>query len=300
MSDETKILSGLARKRGKQASEAGKKANTPAKSVKINKIKLIKIPKQWQNRIFNVFWPVLLGIVIIWTWETGGVHALLGLRPYQLPVPSQMLTALFGNFEVYMLNARATMIEALAGLAIGSVIGFAVAVIATWFPKWGYGGLTLLSTFNAIPIIALAPVMNNWFGMGIGSKIAVVVFCSMTVMAINGYRGLNDLKPFALDLMKANAATKGQIFTKLRLPNCTPYVLTALKISTTSSIVAAIVSEFFSSYEGIGFQMSTELKVSHMPEAWAYIILASLCGIILYAIVSIVEHYAIKWHESQR
>lgn len=251
-------------------------------------------------KLLNFLLPFLFGVAFIAFWEYGGLHALMSLKKYQLPVPSQILTTFCNNIPVLLKHGRFTLFEALVGLAIGSIIGFSVAVIATLFPKWGYGGLAVLSASNAIPIVALSPVMNNWFGMGVGSKIAVVVVTTMAAMAFNAYRGLNDLKPFSLDLMKSYAAGKKQIFLQLRLPNCLPSVLTALKISATSSMIAAIVSEFFASYSGIGYELSNALKTAKMPLAWAYIVLAAIIGIAMYAIITLVERHALKWHASQK
>jgi len=261
----------------------------------VNVMKKMTLPK-----LLNILLPILFGILFLYVWEKNGLHYLMGLKKYQLPVPSQIAKALADNKTQLLSNARYTTAEALIGLIIGSLIGFFTAVMATVFPKWGYGGLTVLSAFNAVPIVALSPVMNNWFGMGMGSKIAVVVVTAMAAMAFNAYRGLNDLKPFSLDLMASYAATRREVFFLLRLPNSIPNILTALKISTTSSMIAAIVSEFFASYAGIGFELSNALKTAKMPLAWAYITVAAIIGIALHFIVSLVETYALKWHVSQK
>lgn len=252
------------------------------------------------SKLINIVFPAIFGVLFLILWEKGGIHALLHLKPYQLPVPSKILQALAANIEVIMKHTKVTILESIIGLVIGSAIGFVIAVIATLIPKWGYGGLTMVSAFNAIPIVALAPVMNNWFGMGMGSKIAVVTFFTMASMAINAYRGFNVLRPFALDLMKSYAASKKEIFFNLRLPNCIPNILTALKISTTSSLIASICSEFFSSFQGIGYELSTALKMAKMSIAWSYIVVAALFGIALYTVILLVERSAIRWHASQR
>ena len=133
------------------------------------------------------------------------------------------------------------------GMAIGSFIGFMIAVIATFFPKWGYGGMIVISALNAIPIVALSPIMNCWFKAGMAQKIGVVTVVCMAAMAINAYAGLNNLKMYSIDLMKSVAASNWTIFKKLRLPNSLSYVFTALKINIASSIIAAIISEYFAS-----------------------------------------------------
>jgi NitT/TauT family transport system permease protein len=176
-----------------------------------------------------------------------------------------------------------------------------VAVIATRFPKWGYGGLTLVSAFNAIPIVALSPIMNRWFSTGMAQKVGVVTVVTMAAMAINAYRGLNDLKPFSLDLMRSYAAEEKTAFFKLRLWSSLPSVFTALKINITSAMIAAIVSEYFAaSTAGLGFGIKDNLRKAEMATGWAYITVASVAGIILYLAIILVEKRAIRWHSSQR
>ncbi|MBP2650609.1 MAG: transporter permease [Firmicutes bacterium] len=255
---------------------------------------------QRSGNLVNGIIAVMFGILFIFCWQVGGFHVLLQLKPYQLPLPTDIAGALYSNFDVVMENTKFTMCEALVGIFLGSILGFMFAMLTAIFPKWGSGGLTLVTAFNAVPMIAMAPIMNNWFGMGMSSKIAVVTMFSMAPMAINTYRGLTVLKPFTLDLLNSYAADKKTIFLKLRLPNSVPNVLTALKINTTIGLMAAICSEFFTSYHGIGFELSTVLKLSQMSLGWAYIVAAALCGILMYGVVSLVEYYALKWHTSQQ
>lgn len=193
-----------------------------------------------------------------------------------------------------------TIFEAAVGLGIGSVIGFAIAVLASWLPRWGYGGLALMSAFNAIPTNAMAPIMNNWFGRGVGSKIAVVTFFVMTATAINMYRGLMVTPAFSMDLMYSYNASKKEIFRYLRLPNCLPSVFTTLKVTTTTSMLSAIIAEFFSSYSGLGFRVNSVLQEGKNAIGWAYIVCAAVFGIFMYLMVCLVEKRAIKWHASQR
>lgn len=253
-----------------------------------------------RNNLANQLIALLFGLAVILFWQAGGLHVLLRLRPYQLPLPNEIFEAFIDNFDVMMVHTQYTMTEAVAGIFLGSGIGFLFAVFTAVVPRWGGGGLKLVTAINAIPMIAMAPIMNNWFGMDMGSKIAVVTMFTMAPMTINAYYGLTHLRPFALDLMISYAAEPSAVFWQLRLPNCLPHVFTAMKINTTVGLMAAIVSEFFVSHHGIGFELSTVLKLSQMSLGWAYIVDAAVCGILLYSIVSVVERYAIKWHASQR
>jgi NitT/TauT family transport system permease protein len=239
------------------------------------------------EKIKNVLWPLGFGILAIVIWQEGFIHKALGFKPFQLPIPSQIINTLHDNFDKSM--------------ALGCLIGFIVAVIATQFPKWGYTGLSVLTAFNAIPIVALSPIMNRWFSNGFGQKVGVVTVVCMAAMAINSYRGLNDLKPFARDLLESYAAPEKVIFFKLRLPNCLPSILTALKINVASAIMAAMISEYFAAYtSGIGFGIKDNLRKGMMAMGWSYIFMAALVGIILYLLILLIERRTIKWHASQR
>ena len=109
----------------------------------------------------------------------------------------------------------------------------------------GKSGLMIVVALNAVPIVALAPIMNLWFGDGIGSRIAIVTITTIAAMAINAYKGMTMVDPLALDLMHSYAAKKYEVFRYLRVANSLPYVFTALKINTTASMIGAIVGEFF-------------------------------------------------------
>jgi NitT/TauT family transport system permease protein len=244
--------------------------------------------------------PIVFGVFFFLFWEKGGLHWLMGLKPYDLPIPSKIAEVFAEEYPVLLKHTQVTALEAIIGLIIGSLLGFGVAVFATVFPNWGYGGLALMSAVNAIPTTAMAPIMNNWIGRDVGSKIAVVIFFTMAAMAINTYRGLTVLPPFALDLMNTYNATKKEIFFKLRLPNCVPSIFTALKITCTTSMLSAIIAEFFSSYAGLGYKVNTVLQMGKNAEGWAYIACAAAFGIIMHMLVTLVESRVTRWHASQR
>lgn len=254
-----------------------------------------------KEKIKNILWPLSFGVLIIAIWQVGLIHDVLGFKPFQLPIPSQIVTTLHTNLAKALSDTMITLSGALVGLILGCLIGFIVAVIAVQFPKWGYTGLSVIAAFNAIPIVALSPIMNRWFSSGFAQKIGVVTVVCMAAMSINAYRGLNDLKPFAKDLLESYAAPEKTIFFKLRLPNCLPSVFTALKINVSAALMAAMISEYFAaSTSGIGFGIKDNLRKGMMAMGWSYIVMAALVGIILYLIIILIERRAIRWHASQR
>lgn len=252
-------------------------------------------------KVRKVVWPLGMGIAFLLFWQFGGVHAILHFKIFQLPVPSVILQTVVQNFPKMLSDTWVTVSGALTGMLIGSLFGFLVAVIATMFPKWGYPSLIIISLFNAIPIVALSPIMNRWFSNGFGQKVGVVSVVCMATMAINAYRGINDLKPFSLDLLQSYAASKMTVFFKLRLPNSLPSIFTALKINIANALIAAMISEYFaSSTAGLGFSIKDNLRKAMMAKGWSCIVMAALVGMLMYSILTLVERRSLRWHASQK
>ncbi|MBY0009307.1 ABC transporter permease [Paenibacillus typhae] len=264
-------------------------------------------PKKQQGRRLLYGWlnagvllPLAAGVIFLLLWELQMFHKLFDLKKYQLPLPSAIWEAMRDNYSLLLSYTGYTLTEAVAGMLIGSAGGFLIALAATAWPRWGGGSLTLVAALNAVPIVALAPIMNLWFGDGIGSRAAIVTATTMAAMAINAYKGMSAVDPLALDLMHSYAAGKSAVFRYLRIQNSLPYVFTALKINATASMIGAIVGEFFFSSRGLGYLLSNSIKVAKMPLGWSCIVLAAIAGVLFYLIVERLEKVFIRWHPSRR
>jgi NitT/TauT family transport system permease protein len=262
--------------------------------------KKIRITKQ---SVTTILYPVLFGVLVAVLWQTQVLHKMIGADTFTLPLPGRIFAIISDNAPEIMLNVRATVIVALGGLVLGSLLGYLLAILATMFPKWGVGGLTVVSAFNAIPIIAIAPILNNLtkdFSKDpntrsmLAKMLVVMIMCTVS-MSINAYRGFTELKPFSLDLMTSYAASKTTVFFKLRVPNSIPYMFTALRVSVPGSVISALVSEYFAEYIiGVGRQIRENIVLAQYATAWAYITVACAIGIILYVVLLIVEGILLK------
>lgn len=242
--------------------------------------------------------PLLFGLFVLALWQTQLLHRLIGADTFTLPLPTRILTIIGDNLPDIGRNLAATATVALTGLAAGSLLGYLLGLLAAVFPKWGVGGLSVVSMFNAVPIIAIAPILNNLTKdvsrdantRSMVAKILVVTLMTMVAMSINAYRGLTELKPFSEDLMKSLAASRFEVFRKLRLPNSVPHVFTALRISVPGSVIFALVSEYFAEYIiGVGRQIRENIVLAQYATAWAYIFTACLLGITLYVVLLAME-----------
>ncbi len=230
----------------------------------------------------------------------------LGLQGFVLPRPSAIVAALIENLNSprfgLLPSARATLIEALGGLAIGTATGLLVALAtARWATARGLL-LPVAVAANAVPIIAFAPIFNNWFGLEnpLAKMMMAAVLVFFPVMA-NVTRGLVQVDPAALELMRSTAASEWQILRKVRIPNALPYFFTAMKLATTLSLIGAIVGEYFGGASlvlgRIIVQSSSALR---FDITWAAILLAAATGIVFYLAVVAVERVVIPWHASMR
>lgn len=246
----------------------------------------------------SIFLPVLLGLVIYLLWQFQILHKILNTNTFVLPLPSRIGHIITGNWSRIVVDIKATMTVALIGLAVGVLAGYLIAVLASVFPLWMKSGVTIVAAFNAIPIVALAPVMTNWTKdvssdanfRSMVAKTIVVAIVSMANMSINAYRGLTELKPYSEDLMRTVAAGRMKVLFKLRIPNSVLYIFTALKVAVPSSIISAIVSEYFAEYiVGVGRKIRENIVLAQYSTAWAYITVACVLGILMYVVLMIIQ-----------
>lgn len=246
----------------------------------------------------SIFLPVLLGLVIYLLWQFQILHKILNTNTFVLPLPSRIGHIITGNWSRIVVDIKVTMTVALIGLAVGVLAGYLIAVLASVFPLWMKSGVTIVAAFNAIPIVALAPVMTNWTKdvssdanfRSMVAKTIVVAIVSMANMSINAYRGLTELKPYSEDLMRTVAAGRMKVLFKLRIPNSVPYIFTALKVAVPSSIISAIVSEYFAEYiVGVGRKIRENIVLAQYSTAWAYITVACVLGILMYVVLMIIQ-----------
>lgn len=255
-----------------------------------------------KRKMQEILPPVLLGLIVVVLLQSGVVHRVFGIKVLQLPLPFSILSAFWENQENILMHSVTTLVPAVCGLVLGSLIGYGAALFVTAFPTLGYGSLFLITMVNSVPIVALAPLMKRWFESDFSAKLVVITIVSTGAMTVNAFRGLNDLPQNVMDLMHANAASKGDIFRKLRIPNSLPSVFTALKTGIPASMLATIIGEFFSSEtSGLGYMIKYSLKVGNRKQiGWAYIIAVSLFSILLYGVIRLAEKHVLRWHVSQK
>ena len=243
---------------------------------------------------------IVVFFVVLIAWEV--LVAASNLQQFVLPRPSEIATAFVEQWDTLRIAAANTLYEALGGLVIGVTAGVLTAFAVSRWDRVREAVLPIAIGASAVPIIAAAPIMSNWFGiLNPFAKMAIVILLVFFPMLINVARGLTQVDPAALELMQASAASPGQILRKVRLPNALPYFFTGLKVSTTLSLIGAVVAEYFGGASDvlgrIIVQSSSRLA---FDVTWAAIAVAAISGIVLYLVALTVERIVIPWHASQR
>lgn len=243
---------------------------------------------------------IVVGVIVLVLWET--IIAVLQVQEFLLPRPSVIAQTFIDLYPRLVGMAWITFQNAVWGFVIGSGLGILTGIVSARFLSFSRALLPIAIAINAIPIIALAPIFNNWFGMmNPVSKIALCAVLTYFPAMISTVRGLTSVEPLALELMRSYAASQIEIFRKVRLPNALPYIFSALKVGTTLATIGAIVSEYFGgSTAGLGSNIRSFAGLFQYAEAWAAIVMACLFGILFYLVVSAVERSLLHWHVSFR
>jgi len=254
----------------------------------------------WSDRVRYYLPTLLIFFAVLILWES--LVRAFGVKQFILPAPSAILEAFFGSLTQMINLGLYTGAEALGGFIIGCSLGIGVSLATS---RWTTARETLLPVAiaaNSVPIIAFAPVMNNWFGVSNQfSKMAIVAVITFFPMMINMTRGLTLVEPSALELMRSYAVSEWTVLKEVRIPNSLPYMFNAFKVCSTLALIGAVVGEFFGgTRDALGVYITQEAAQFRFQNSWAAIVIACLLGIGFYLIIVAVERLAIPWHASVR
>lgn len=242
---------------------------------------------------------VLVGGIGAWQ----GLVTALDIQRFLLPKPTEILSALRENWSFLWGAGWYTFGEAVGGFVIGGALAIATALsLARWRPV-GRALLPYAIAANAIPIIAFAPIFNNWFGLiNPVSKMAIAAVLVFFPVMINMLRGLTSVHPSSIELMRSYAAGEAATFRRVRIPSSLPFLFSGLKVASVLAMIGAVVSQYFGGLRStsLGLFIKEKAVLARLPEAWAAIVVASVLGVAFYLAIVLVERSALRWHPSVR
>jgi NitT/TauT family transport system permease protein len=240
---------------------------------------------------------LLLGLGL---WE--GLVAALNVQRFLLPPPSDIARTFWDERDALWSAGWYTFKEALGGFVIGCSAGIAVALVLARWRGLSSAIMPYAIAANAVPIIAFAPITNQWFGVlnPLSKMVIAAVLCFFPVL-VNTLRGLTSVRPSSIELMRSYACGELEIFRRVRIPTALPFIFSALKIATVLAMIGAIVGDYFGgSQEALGILIRRSAGIFAFQEAWAAIVVASVLGIAFYGAVALAERLTMRWHPAAR
>ena len=192
-----------------------------------------------------------LGLLLAWY-----LFVRLGHVPaYVMPSPGATLDALTQPSYGWWRNVLVTGTEIYVGYALAVMVGVALAVLFSWSRALEMVSLPLLATLNMIPKVALGPILIVWFKYGIVPNVMIAFSIAFFPIVLTTARGLREVEPELIDLVRTLRASKWQVFTKIQLPGALPYIFSGMKVGAILAVAGALVGEFLGSDSGLGYLM---------------------------------------------
>ncbi len=250
-----------------------------------------------RQRLRDYGYPAVALLAIGAAWE--GATALFHLPAYLLPPPSAILRAGAENLGFLLTHLLITLGRIALGFAGGVALGFATAVVVVHSPFLRRVLYPLVILTQSIPKITIAPVLLVWFGLGLGSEVALIVLMCFFPVVVNTVTGMTAVEPYALDLLRSLQATRLHVFWFLRLPNALLALFDGLKMAVTMSIIGAVLAEFIGSGQGIGWLILVSKANMDLSLSFAGIAIISLAAIVLFSLVEAAQRLTVHWQEAR-
>ncbi len=234
--------------------------------------------------------PSIFTVFLLLVWEF--LPYFLNTPIYIFPRFSDVISAIFqGSNNDWIQHLIITATESFFGFFLGSCIGIGIGFLMSKSKNLSTILLPYVIASNAIPVIAIAPIIIMWFGNGIMSKIAVSAFLCFFPLAINTYKGLNSFSILYQELFQTYGASDAQFYRYFRLRNAHLFIFTGLKLSATFSVIGSIVGEIIASDSGLGYAMLQAVYNLNMPKLWGLVAISCFLGMGAYGVVRILESF---------
>lgn len=228
---------------------------------------------------------VVSHLLVLVVWWLGSLR----MPRFILPSPQDTVLALMDPRYNWPRHILVTASEVFGGFALASLIGVSLAVLFNWWPTVNRAAMPLLVTLNMIPKVAMAPLFIVWLSYGIGPNILITFAICFFPIVINSARGLREVEPELIDLVRVLHASRAQVFAKIQLPSALPFIFAGMRVAAVLAVAGAIVGEFIGSERGLGYVMMGLQSTLDTSGMFAALTLITLIGVALYGLVALAE-----------
>lgn len=238
---------------------------------------------------------LLIIVVVIAGWETLAKTGTV--NPFWVSSPSLIAMRTW----TLMLNGTlpyhfwVTIQEMGAGLIAGTIVGVVLGMLISVNRTFGLVFEPFIIALNSLPRVALGPLLVMYVGIGFASKFLLAFSLVVVVVMLNTYEGVRSVDPVLVNVLRTMQASRLQLFVKLLLPNCIPWIFSAIRVSISFAIIGAIVGEFISSQAGIGYLIDTASGAFDTTGMLTPLVLLMLFAFALDRAVLAVSSHLMRW-----
>ena len=242
-------------------------------------------------------WHIIPVIGLLLLWQ---LLSMSGIVPaYMLPSPLRVIQAFAADFRLLFNHLRRTLLEAMLGLSLAVAVSFVLAIVmdTNRFLKSSVTPLLLLT--QTMPTIVIAPLLILWLGYGSAPKITLVFLTCFFPMTIGLLGAFTQADNDALRLLQSMGAAKWQLYQYIKIPQSLPAFFSGLKISSSYSIIGAVIAEWLGGDAGLGVYMIRVRRSYSFDKMFAVILLTSALSLFLIKLISVIENTAIPWRNQE-
>lgn len=255
---------------------------------------LIKRLQSITNKLYSV--AGVLIILVIWQ-----VICSVGIMPeFMMPSPVKVVKAFVDSFPELMGHARISLLESFLGLSLGVLLAFILSALMDRFKVFYKMTYPLLVITQAVPVVAIAPVLVLWLGYGIAPKVVLILIVCFFPVAVALLDGLRGADVDSINLLRAMGAGNMQIFRHIKFPGALPGFFSGLKISVSFSIVGAVLAEWLGGNSGLGVYMTRVRNSYAYDKMFAVIFLVVAISLLLLWLTGLLEKLCMLWRHTDK
>ena len=245
--------------------------------------------EQWRRRTLPALG--LIGLIFLWWAVVAGFE----VKTFIAPSPQLVVETLVAKWPMLWQNVIPTAIEAVGGFLLGNLAAILLATLFVHNKAIQEAFFPIAVMINTIPVVAKAPILVLLMGNGMEPKITIAALICFFPTLVNMVRGLEAVNPQSMELMRVLSASKTEVFFKLRLFNSLPYLFSALKIATSTSVIGAVVGEWIGSTKGIGALIIQATYSFDSALLYAAVIMSSCLAGAFFLLVTLLERVVVRW-----
>jgi NitT/TauT family transport system permease protein len=261
-------------------------ARKPTEQRKI--VRKLPVQKAWSSSlILAAQLGILVGLIAL--WQIAAEFKIID--PFFWSQPS----AIWSTLVVFLTQGDAltdivyTFQSTIIGFILGTIAGALLGMSFWWSGNYARIMQPYVVCLESIPKLALAPLIVLVFGMGLGSKVAIAVALTVVVSTLTAYAGVRAVDKDQERLFYSIGASRWQVFTKLVVPSCIPWIISILRVNIGLALTGSIVGEFVSSQHGLGRTILYAGSTYEISLVWVAVLVLATLSMVMYAIVGWIE-----------